>query len=168
MVSRVAAVKGQQELPSEGHETCPLTATRTARRWPWDLPKGAAGHHRLFGSGQRAHPLAGQCLGQPDGVAAGLAQVGMVQEPVDGGGSQGLGHQFVEPGWMQVRADRDRPFLVGGVDESVEPLGGVRGDRQQSDVVDDDQVGAQHPGDGFRHGIVGTMAAQQHAEVFQG
>jgi hypothetical protein len=27
----VAVVKGQQELPTGGHETCPLTATRTAR-----------------------------------------------------------------------------------------------------------------------------------------
>ena len=33
-------VKGQQELPSGGHETCPLTVTGTARWWPWDLPKG--------------------------------------------------------------------------------------------------------------------------------
>ncbi len=40
------SVKGQSELPSGGHETCPLTVTRTARWWPWDLPMGAGGHHR--------------------------------------------------------------------------------------------------------------------------
>jgi len=81
-------------------------------------------------------PLAGECLGEPHAVAAGLADVGVVQESVDGGGSQRLGHQLVEPGRVQVRADRDRPFLVGGVDEPVEPLGCVRGDGQQADVVD--------------------------------
>ena len=44
--SSLAHVKGQSELPSGGHETCPLTVTRTARWWPWDLPMGAGGHHR--------------------------------------------------------------------------------------------------------------------------
>lgn len=43
---------------------------------------------------------------------------------------------------MQVRGDRDRAFLVGGVDESVEPFGGAGSDREQADVIDDDQVGA--------------------------
>jgi hypothetical protein len=33
-------VKGQSELPSGGHESCPLTVTRSARWWPRDLPKG--------------------------------------------------------------------------------------------------------------------------------
>jgi hypothetical protein len=37
---------------------------------------------------------------------------------------------------MKVAADRDRAPLVGGIDQAVEALGGVRGDRQQSDVVD--------------------------------
>ena len=35
-----ASVKGQWELPSGGHETCPLAATRVARWWPWDLRGG--------------------------------------------------------------------------------------------------------------------------------
>ena len=53
-------------------------------------------------SGQGAHPLSGEGLGEADAVAAGLADVGVVQEPVDGGGGQGLGHQLVEPGGVQV------------------------------------------------------------------
>jgi hypothetical protein len=59
---------------------------------------------------------------------------------------------------VQVRDDRDRAVLISGVDESVEPLGSVRGDRQ-ADVINDDQVGAQDAGDGFRHRLVGAVPA---------
>ena len=31
-------VKGHWFLPRGGRETCPVTVTRTARWWPWDLP----------------------------------------------------------------------------------------------------------------------------------
>jgi len=58
-----------------------------------------------------------------------LADVGVVQEPVDGRGGQRLGHQLVEGGWVEVARDRHGAFLIGGVDESVEALGGVLGDR---------------------------------------
>ena len=44
-----------------------------------------------------------QCLGQAYGLTAGLAEVGVVQQPVHGGGGQGLGHQLIEAGWVQVR-----------------------------------------------------------------
>ena len=37
-------VKGHWFLPGGGHETCPVAATRIARWWPWDLPRG--GHRR--------------------------------------------------------------------------------------------------------------------------
>lgn len=56
-----------QDLPGGGHEICP-----------------ADGHHRPGCSAQRAHPLTGEGLGEPHGVAAGLVHVG---------------HQFVEPNW---------------------------------------------------------------------
>ena len=39
-----AGVKGHWFLPRGGRETCPVTVTRSARWWPWDLP--SAGHHR--------------------------------------------------------------------------------------------------------------------------
>ena len=55
---------------------------------------------------------------------------------------------------------RDGAFLVGGVDEPVEAFGGVLGDRQQADVIDHDQVGAQDPGDGLGDGVVGAVPAQ--------
>ncbi len=77
---------------------------------------------------QRAHSLAGEGLGESYGVAAGLAAVGMVQQPVGGGGGQGLAHEFVESGWVQVRAEGYGAFFVGGVDEPVAAFGGVRGD----------------------------------------
>ncbi len=35
---------------------------------------------------QGGHPPAGEGLGESDAVAAGLADVGVVEEPVDGGG----------------------------------------------------------------------------------
>ena len=40
----------------------------------------------VVGSGQGAHPLSGEGLGQADAVAGGLTDVGVVQEPVDGCG----------------------------------------------------------------------------------
>jgi len=59
---------------------------------------------------------------------------------------------------VQVARYRDRAFLVGGVDEAVEAFGGVLGDREQPDVVDHDQVGAQHSVDGSGDGVVGAVA----------
>ena len=94
--------------------------------------------------------------------------MGVVQEPVDGRGGEGLGHELVEGGRVQIGADRDGAFLIGGVDQAVEALGGVLGDREQPDVVDHGQVGAQDPGDGFADGVIGAVAAEQDAEVFQG
>jgi hypothetical protein len=72
--------------------------------------------------------LAGECLGLVHGLAGGLADVGVVQEPVDGRGREGLGHELVERGWVQVRGDRHGPLLIRGVDEPVETLGRVLGD----------------------------------------
>ena len=65
-------------------------------------------------------------MGEADAVADGLADVGVVQEPVDGGRGEGFGHQLVERGGVEVGRDRDGSFLVGGVDEPVEALGGCK------------------------------------------
>jgi hypothetical protein len=46
--------------------------------------------------GQRDHPLAGECFGEPVRVALGDDQVGVVEKPVDGGGGEGLGHDRIE------------------------------------------------------------------------
>lgn len=40
---------------------------------------------------QGGHPLSGEGLGESDGLAAGLADVGLVEEPVHGRGGQGIG-----------------------------------------------------------------------------
>ena len=71
------------------------------------------------------------CGGLVESIAVTLGHddVGMVQEPVDGGGGQGLGHEVVEARRVQVRADREAAPLVGCVDEAVEAFGGVRRDR---------------------------------------
>ena len=63
-------VKGHEVLPGGGHESCPVVATRSARSWPPDVPG-------LLGQGD--HPFAGHGLGEPDAVAAGLADVGVVE-----------------------------------------------------------------------------------------
>ena len=79
-----------------------------------------------------------------------------------------LGMSSSKAAGCRLELTRDGAFLVGGVDEAVEALGGVLGDGQQPDVVDHDQVGSQDPGDGFADGVVGAVAAEQDAEVLQG
>ena len=92
----------------------------------------------------------------------------MVQEPVNGGGGQCFGHDLVEAGGVQVARDGNRSAFVGSVDEAIESFGGVFRDREQTDVVDDDQVGADDPRQGSGDGVVGTVPADQGTEVFDG
>jgi hypothetical protein len=132
-----------------------------------------AGGHRFIPSALRAvrpghHPLAGGRLRRPLALgAAGTQHVGVVQQPIDGGGGQRLGHQLVEPGGVDV-AGRDAAFLVGGIDDPEERLGGVRCHREQADVVDDDQVGADQLADRLAGAVVSTVAAQQRGERLEG
>ena len=64
-------------------------------------------------------PLPGGCLGEAVGLdAVGDQDVCVVQEAVDGAGGEGLGHQFVEPGGVEVAGERDRARTVGGVDDA--------------------------------------------------
>lgn len=60
--------------------TCPVVAMRSARWWPWDLPMGLVATTAAGWSGQGVHPLAGECLGEADGVAGGLADVRVVED----------------------------------------------------------------------------------------
>ncbi|HJS95897.1 MAG TPA: hypothetical protein VJ741_16655, partial [Solirubrobacteraceae bacterium] len=48
-----------------------------------------------------------------------------------------------------VGADRDRAFFVGGVDHAEQRLRGVGGDRQQADIVNEDEIGADQLRDGL-------------------
>jgi len=43
-----------------------------------------------------------------------------MEEPVNDRGGEGLGHQLVERGGVEVGGERDGAFLVGGVDEAVQ------------------------------------------------
>ena len=93
--------------------------------------------------------------------------MGVVEQPVDGGGRQSLGHQLVEAGRVQVRADRDGASFVGGVDQAVEPFGRVRADRQQADIIDDDQVRAQDRADRAGDRVVGAVTMDQDAQPLE-
>ena len=66
--------------------------------------------------------------------------MGMVQQPVHGSGGQGLGHQFVEAGRVDVGANGHTAALVGGVDQAEEALGSLSADREQPNVINHDQV----------------------------
>jgi len=125
-------------------------------------------HGPRRGSAQGGHPLSGECLGESDGFPACLADVGVVEEPVHGRGGECLGHELIEPGRVQVRGDSDGAFLVGGVHEPVQSLGGVVGDREEANVIHDHDIGAQDAGDGLGDGVIGAVPAQQVSEVLQG
>jgi hypothetical protein len=49
-------------------------------------------------------------LGQAHALTGGLTDVGVVQEPVDGGGGQRLEHQLVEGGRVQVELSATERF----------------------------------------------------------
>ena len=95
--------------------------------------------------------MAREGLGLADALAAGLADVRVVQEAVDGRGGQGFGHQLVKRSRVQIGRHRYRALLVRGIDQAVQALGGVLRNRQEPDVITDHEVGAQDPGDGLGH-----------------
>src|SRR5205814_8012426 len=119
--SNWASVKGQDEVLSGGLVTSTWADSRNPCWWPGDLRKR---------SGQGCHPLPGQRLLEAVGVALGGDQVGVMEEPVDGGGGQCLGHDRVEPRRVNVAGHRDRAPLVCGIHYPVERLGGVLTNRQ--------------------------------------
>ena len=73
----------------------------------------------------------------------------MVQEPVDGRGGQGLGHDRVEPRGVQVRGDGDGAAFVGGVDDAVERFAGSLPSREHANVINHDELGSGDPGVGL-------------------
>jgi len=72
------------------------------------------------GLGQGHHSCAVGGVGQAQAGAVGDDDVGVVQESFDGCGGDGVRHDRVEPGRVEIRGDRDRSSLVGGVDDAVE------------------------------------------------
>ena len=90
-----SCVKGHWVLPGDGQWFCPGVVSRTARRWPGVLPESSVGQGR--------DSLAGGGLCEPDAVAGCEHDVCVVQEPVDSRVCDGLGHEFVEAGGVQVR-----------------------------------------------------------------
>ena len=68
----------------DGHEICPCV-----------------GRHRSC-SGQWLDSFPGEGLGESDAVAGGLTHVRVVEQSVDRGRGEGLGHELVERGGVQV------------------------------------------------------------------
>ena len=142
------------DLQAGGHQFSRLVAASSCRR---------AGL-----GGQGDHPLSGEGFGEPVGVAFGQDEVGVVQEPVHGGGGQGFRHDGVEPGGVDVAGHGGGAAFVGGVGDAVERFGGVLPGGQHPDVVDDDQVAAADPGDGAGDRSVCFGAADRGGEGLQG
>ena len=87
----------------------PSTAIGSPHRRPSFLPTGGhefsprPGGRFMSVSGQGPHPFAGGRLREPVAVLpVGDDHVGVMQEPLDGRGREGLGHQLVESGWVDV------------------------------------------------------------------
>src|SRR5579884_2487842 len=154
------SVNGHQDLPTLGQMISPGTAM-CLPRYGHEIP------HLLTSDsvGQGLHPLAARSVLETDRLARGLDDVSMVQQSVDESGSQARRHELIEPGGMEVRGQRDRPPLVGGIDEPIEAFGCFFGDGKETDVVDDDDVGPEHRHEGFHDGVVDPVSSHQAAEI---
>lgn len=89
----VVAVKGQWHVPVGGHGISSLADSSSPCLRSADLPG-------LLVQGN--HPASGGGLAEAEGGALGDDDVGVVQEPVDGRGGEGLGHDGVEAGGVNV------------------------------------------------------------------
>ena len=92
----------------------------------------------------------------------------MVQQPVDRCRGEGLRHDGVESGGVDVAGHRDGTALVGGVGDPVERLGGVLPGGQHADVVHNDEVAAADPGDGAGDRAVGLGFSDRGGEGLEG
>lgn len=61
----------------------------------------------------------------------------------------------------------DRFSYARGIDKPVETFGGIDTDRQEPDVIDACQIGAQDAADGLGDGVVGAVPTHQGAELFE-
>jgi hypothetical protein len=69
---------------------------------------------------------------------------------------------------VQVLGQCDGSLLVGGVDDAVEGLAVVGGDRRKADVVETDQVGVHCPEVGSGYRVVDAVSVNDIAEDFEG
>lgn len=82
-------------MPGGEHEICPVVATEPA-----------------LGLAQGDHSFAGRGLGEANALAAGLAEMSVMQEPIDRCGGKGFRYQLAKTRWMQIW--REGALLVGG------------------------------------------------------
>lgn len=104
---------------------------------------------------------AGEGLGHADGVSAGLDQMGMMQEPVNGGRGQGFGHQCIEGGGMNIGRQGDRSAFVTGFHNPVERFSCLIRNRQQPDVINDHQVAVGQGLDSLFYSIIDLISGDQ-------
>lgn len=90
-------------LSVNGHVKMP-----TGGRQPLTLRAGGLPPESIIESTDS--PWSAQGLRQPDRFLVGLANVGMVQRPVDRGGGQGLRYQLIQACRVQVRGSRQGTF----------------------------------------------------------
>lgn len=80
----------------------PLVVVVRPRGWSGWFPRDGHVVPRV-GLGEWFHSFPAGGVGEADAVAGGDEDVGVVHEPVDEGGGDGAGHEFVEAGGVQVR-----------------------------------------------------------------
>ena len=74
---------------------------------------------------QLHHPCPCQGLGQPDGVAACLADMNLVERSFHRGGFLSFGDELCEAGKTQDREDRHVAFPKRSTQDPVEAFGGI-------------------------------------------
>ena len=95
-------VNGHWEIRLGGLVFSGLAATSFPGWWPRVLPAVGLGC-------QGDHPLAGEGFGEPVRVTLGQDQVGVVQQPVHGGGGEGFGMIESNPeGWILLVTATER------------------------------------------------------------
>jgi len=97
----VVASHGVKSLSTVGGFS-PLVVVVRPRGWSGWFPRDGHVVPRV-GLGEWFHSFPAGGVGEADAVAGGDEDVGVVHEPVDEGGGDGAGHEFVEAGGVQVR-----------------------------------------------------------------
>lgn len=125
---------------------------------------GKQSRERILGVGSTSDVVHGMLY---DGSLGAARYVVGSAGTVDGGRGKGFGHELVEAGGVQVRADREGAFFVGCIHDPVEALGGVGGHGQQANVIDHHEFGAEDSGDRTGDAVIDAVGPDQGSEVLE-
>src|SRR5713101_5317469 len=93
--------------------------------------------------------------------AGDLDEVGAVGEPIErGGGEEGIAEQLRPLGPIAIAGEQDRGFLISLIDDVVEVLGAGRAKAFETEVVEDEQVGAGVAEEALVVGAVGSATGK--------